>query len=317
MINRSVLGLVALAITAGGAEAAELTTPLFGGITIGIPAGEAAPPGVYLSTRTFYYKGSFVDGNGRNTGTDFRLGVVSPLLLLSTDYKILGGTYYAFAAQPLKHTDISSSNTTDSSHYGTFNTILSPINLSWDFGHGFYVSLGTTVYLPDGTYSLNGAKLANGFTSVEESLGVTYRKDGYALTAYTSFDFNGNNNTSNYRSGNLVGTDLTATKTIGNLTFGVGGYLINQYHNDVQNGLIVPSSSFNGVGNRYREYALGPYLGYNFKIVNVSAWYTQDVYARNTTKAGTGWLRFVVPLGNPFSATGRQKEDKLPAAGLH
>lgn len=301
----------AAALPCPPANAEESVTPLLAGVTIGIPAGAAPPPGLYSSETFLYLRGPAFNGAGQKTNLTLTEFEVSQSFLLSTSYKILGGQYYAFAIQPLKSID-SGTPGSFNSRVGAFNTILSPLNLSWDLGKGFYASYGQNYYIPDGTYSFSGPRVALGFFSFEQAFALTYLKDGYNVTANTNLDINASNPTTNYRSGDVFGIDFTATKAFGNFNIGIGGYYVDQFQDDKLNGLTVGQSPYNGVGNRWHEAALGPYLSYNFGKVTVQAWYTQDVYAVNTIKIGTGWLRLSVPLGDPLATSTPVPRPALP-----
>ena len=279
--------------------ASESVTPTFAGITIGIPAGAAPPPGVYSSTTFLYYKGVQDSGEGQKTNLGVRVFEGSQVFLVSTGTHLFGGQLFGYVVQPAKTIDVTTPMS-ESRPSGAFNTILSPVNLSWDLGRGFYGSLGETFFIPDGTYSLYGPRAATGFFTFEQEAALTYLKNGYDLTVSAHFDINATNPTTRYLSGNDVGIDFTATKAFGKLSVGLGAYLVEQFNDDKLNGMVVQASPYNGVGNKWREFALGPYVSYDFNNVSVSAWFTQDVYARNTVKAGVGWLRVSVPLGNPF-----------------
>lgn len=279
----------------GDTHAEELVTPLLAGVTIGAPLGKAPPPGTYAGTTVLYLRGVQVDGAGRRTDLALRELEVAQSLLVATDYRFLGARYSISAVQPVKRTESTILGATRL-QTGAYNTILSPLNLSWEVGADLFVSYGHTFYLPDGTYSALGPKVANGFFTFEQNAAVSYSRGAYALTANLNLDLNALNANTGYRSGDVVGVDVAATRSFGRLALGLGGYLVDQFGDDRVAGKPVSASRFGGRGNRWREIALGPYASYDFGGLTVATWYTQDVLARNTVKAGAGWLRVAVPV---------------------
>ncbi len=287
--------LATASVDQGQATAEEMVTPLLAGVTIGATTAKAPEAGAYASTIVLYLRGVQVDGSGRRRDLSLRELEVAQSLLVSTDVRILGARYSVLAIQPVKAPDA----TTSSSRVrqvGDYNTILSPVNLSWDAGEGLCASYGHTYYLPDGTYSASGAKVANGFFTFEQNFGLSLSRSGWDLTANANLDLNALNPTTRYRSGDVIGVDFAATRTFGRVALGAGGYVVDQFGEDRVDGKVAPKSSLHGRENKWREIAFGPYASYDFSTFKVSAWYTQDVYARNTIKAGAGWLRLAFPL---------------------
>ncbi|MFT3732133.1 MAG: transporter [Hyphomicrobium sp.] len=280
-------------------HATEGVTPLLGGVTIGVPAGAAPPPGLYSSTTLFYLQGDLKNGSGQKTPLKLNEIEVSETLLLSTSLEMFGGQLYGYIVQPYKGVTKEIGGTKDWQS-GAFNTIVSPVNLSWNLGGGYFFSAGAAFYLPNGTYSPTGTKAANGYFTFEPTAAITYLKDGYHFTANAVLDINSENSDTNYKSGNDFGIDFTATKAFGNWSLGAGGYVVQQFENDKVNGQVVPASSFNGRGNKWSEIGIGPYASYNFGDFQVSAWATFDVLAKNTISSNIGWVRLSVPLGNPL-----------------
>ncbi len=291
----SLIGLLAGASCFQLAHAEEFVTPVFPGLTIGIPAGASLPQGVYSSTTLLDYRAPLVNGAGQRTGIDIDLQSLSQTFIYSTGLTFLGAQYSLYANQFFEHIrTYADGSPTDA--YGVFNTFLSPINLSWSLGNGFYASYADSFYLPDATYAVGGPTIGNHFFTFEQNFGLSYLKDGYNFTAFASLDINATNPTTNYHSGNVIEADFTATKTIGKFTLGIGGYVTEQFQDDKLNGLTVAASDFNSYGNRWQEVAVGPYVKYDLGPATISAYFTQDVFARNAPKAGVAWLRLDVPL---------------------
>jgi hypothetical protein len=78
-----------------------------------------------------------------------------------------------------------------------------------------------------------------------------------------------------YRSGDILHAEFTATKTIGKWTFGPVAYYAGQITND-------RSSPFYGGAinvNRYNLWAAGALVGYDFGPVSLTVWGTQELSA--------------------------------------
>jgi hypothetical protein len=286
------LTVSSLAIFASNAATAvENWTPYTDGIGIGGAAGALPPPGVYFQNTTYYADIKGHDTSGHNNGTHINAIVDVPVLLWAPDLKILGAQYAAAIVQPI---DRVTTNTGGNSYTqaGRFETVVSPLNLSWQLPNDFYASTGLGIYIPDGTFhkNQNGAPPSSNFWAFEPSVGVSWLHNGWNLSAKLLADLNLKNTDTNYQSGHVADVDLTATKTWGKWTGGLGVYERYQFTDDQQNGLKV------GDGNRAKEFGLGPVIGYNFGPVAIDAFYTQAVSWKNEAAGNRFFTRITVPL---------------------
>jgi len=265
--------------------------PYLSGVMIGVPAGAAPPPGLYLSDNTYDRPMKVVNGSGASMPVKIDLVGTSLSAVWSPGVQLLGGNYYAFIKQPFGW------NTTTafghaSSNSGNFNTIISPLNISWQVAPGLFVAAGLTGYLDDATYSATApVKMGNNFWTVEPSLAVSYLANGLNLSALAAYDINTKNTATNYQSGQTLSVDLTATKRFGAWTAGVGGYIVQQVTSDKINGITYPATPFNSAGNKLSQIALGPVVGYDFGRVQVTGYLTQDVQLKNAAGGTSFWLR--------------------------
>ena len=94
------------------------------------------------------------------------------------------------------------------------------------------------------------------------------------------FDFNTNDNHTNYQSGDVFYLDYTVSKSFGKWTFGAGGNYTKQFTGDTINGAQV-----NGNGNEAQHILLGPLMGYNFGPAEINAKALFGVEAENTANA--------------------------------
>lgn len=302
---------VAASLLTTGASAAEFATPLLPGATSGLPVGAAAPAGIYVSLTNFYWQSRLTNDAGQDNPLRVNSFETIPTFLVVPGIKLLGADYSFLVSQGIS----ASSNNIfgqKTGAVGAFNTFLSPINLSWALTDSFFVSTGLSVYLPTGTFRLNGTSNGNGFYSWAPTFAATYLRDGWNLTARLELNLNTKNDATNYQSGDVYGVDFTATKSFGPWTVGMQGYYVNQFGPDRLNGAVVPASLYNGRGNKIEQFALGPYIAYDFGSFAISAWYDHNIRTRNAAAANIAWLRVSVPLGNPFNAAPQAPPVTLP-----
>jgi len=285
----TVAGLAA--IVSSDANAVENWTPYTDGIGIGSAAGALPPPGVYFQNTTYYADIKSHDGSGNYNGTHITATVDVPVLLWAPDFKILGAQYAAAIVQPFDTVNTTTAGVTHNNS-GLFETVISPVNLSWELPNDLHFSTGLGVYVPDGSFDKNkpGAPASSNFWAFEPSVGISWLHDGWNLSAKLLTDINLKNTDTNYTSGQVADVDLTASKTWGKWTAGLGVYERYQYTDDTQNGAKV------GNGNRAQEFGLGPVVGYNFGPIAVEAFYTQAVSWKNESAGNRFFTRFTVPF---------------------
>jgi len=161
---------------------------------------------------------------------------------------------------------------------GMINTFIAPVELSWKLGDsGFHVKTGLGMYVPDGTVTgVNGlGNVGNAWWTFMPEFVVSYLKDGWNLTANIYDEINTKSTVTQYRSGDILHAEFTATKTIGKWTFGPVAYYAGQVTDD-------RSSAFYGGAlnvNRYNIWAMGASLGYNFGPAQLTVWALDEVSA--------------------------------------
>ncbi|OIQ64239.1 hypothetical protein GALL_542110 [mine drainage metagenome] len=160
---------------------------------------------------------------------------------------------------------------------GVHNTFFAN-ELSWRLGDsGLFVKAGLGMYLPTGTQQgpTGLQNVGNPWWTFQPNLVFSYLKDGWNLTANVFDEINTANARTDYRSGDILHAEFTATKTIGKWTFGPVAYYAGQITND-------RSSPFYGGAinvNRYSLWAAGALVGYDFGPVSVTVWGTQELSA--------------------------------------
>ena len=271
--------------------------PYLAGVEIGIPTGAAPPPGVYVADTMYLRPQTVYNGQGKAIPVKIGLYGNSLSAVWVPGVHLLGGDYLAFVKQPIDNNVVSAFGH-HSSGFGIFNTIVSPVNISWMINYHLFAAAGMTFYLKDGTYSRNAAvEIGNNFYTFEPSASVSYFNHGLILNALALYDIDTANTDSpnaasgTYQSGNVLSVDLTATQAFGNWNAGLGGYAVQQTTDDTADGAVVPATPYQSRGDRIGQFALGPLLGYNLRGYSVTGYDTYDIRHVNTAGGNTVWLR--------------------------
>lgn len=307
-LSKSVIGTSLLLASAAAATMACFSPsaqaeeggviPYLAGVTLGIPTAAAPPPGLYGSDTGYYKPQTIYNGSGKPVPITVSLFDQSLALVWVPGNHVLGATYVADIVQPITYDSVTAFGTTHR-QFGLFNTIVSPINLSWMINHHLFIAAGLNLYLKDGTYARN-APINNGFNywTVEPTAAVSYlNHSGLDLTVHGAYDINTTNHASAsspngvYHSGQVLSLDLTATQEFGKFTLGAVGYIVDQTTNDTAAGAVVPASPFNSRGNRTEQVAFGPLIGYNLGGPSVTFYMTHDFRHINNIGGNTFWLR--------------------------
>jgi hypothetical protein len=299
------------------------------GVTSGLPLGALPPPGFYFSNNTNYVDGSLRDGNG-NITTAAHVNVTAwvqiPALLWSSPFHILGAQWGVAVVQPIV-TLSQTTNGATQSKTGLDNLLFNPAVLSWHLPGGFFVSTGIPIGFKTGDTGDRG----NG-TDTNEHLAANnwifgpaaavswFNGHGLEVTLNGEYDIQTQDNDFlntpvakvKYQSGNILNLDWTVQQVLPGAwkrwQIGVAGYYAVQTTDDqtttsipalginnvTQSVAAVPG--LNGAGNRFEKFGIGPIVGYNFGPVGILAWYTRDLYAKNTALVDTFWFTLAVPF---------------------
>lgn len=288
-------------IAASNAYAFEDTSILMPGITIGDPTGAAPPPGLYFMTGSEYFNLPIVGNNKKATGlSTTEYDSVNQLLWVPKLPPIFGATYYNYVVAPIRGLNLQTPGP-EFTQFGFENTVISPLNLSWNLHNGFFVAAGLTFYLPDGTYKSSfPIHVSRNYFSTELDFSASYLADGWNLTIHNGLGFNAVNPANGYQSGIGLVTDYTALhQFFGNFEFGAVGSTTFQLSNDTIHGKVVAASSLypgNGVGNRATTIEIGPGATYNFGAAKVMAYWLHDVYASNYGYGNRFYVKLELPL---------------------
>jgi hypothetical protein len=294
----------ALACAAEQACAEELWDPHLRGVDEGMAAGALPPPGVYGVLNNYWAGYDQFDNHGNKTGVKLDALVEVPIVLWSTGIKILGADYAVAIAQPFDYTNIRLPNTaalSDNAHWGTFNTIFVPGQLSWTLPNNFYVKAGLTIYVDDASSSParppsgGGVGAGNGYWTLQPDLGVSWLSDGWDVSIGMSYAYNFEDSKIHRTSGQEIAVDYTVTKTIGKWTFGLGAHQENQLNADSGSGAVSAGCPASG-GCMAENYGIGPLIGYQFEGINVLAEYNQNLHTRNDVAGTIFNIRLVMPF---------------------
>ncbi len=171
--------------------------------------------------------------NPHGTTTGVPAAVAATAFVWAPGWTFLGATYNASWSIPVSMFAAGSPVNVEAS--GMINTFIAPVELSWKLGaSGFHVKTGLGMYVPDGTVTgVNGlGNVGNAWWTFMPEFVVSYLKDGWNLTANIYDEINTKSTVTQYRSGDILHAEFTATKTIGKWTFGPVAYYAGQVSDD-------------------------------------------------------------------------------------
>jgi hypothetical protein len=269
-------------------------------------------PGVYMFNQVFSFQSNFA-GPGVNSafGGNTKVGAQAAVdvqgFLWVPGWTFLGATYDAVLVQPFIMASVGSPVNFQAS--GVHNTYFVPAELSWKLGDsGFGVKTGLGFWAPTGTIQgTNGlGNIGNPWWTFVPELIVSYQNDGWNFSAALSAEINTKNTITNYTSGSIMKADFTATKTIGNWTFGPVAYYYGQVSDDsCPVGCTVAGGTTRNA-SRYDVWAAGGLVAYNFGKATLQVWATQEISAKASnpaTFAATGTDVSIIPQGSTVFAT--------------
>jgi hypothetical protein len=297
--------MAAISLGAVKSHAAELWANTMPAINQGLVSGALPPAGLYGLYDSYWASFTTYDNNAKSTGVKVDALVQVPLLVWVPGNKILGGSYAAAIAFPFDYTNVKAPGVaalSDNAHWGTFNTIIEPVMLSWTLPHNLYLKAGLAVSVNDATStpgnppSGNGAPSGNGFWSLLPDFGVSWLYDGWNISAGLQYAYNFKDSATQYKTGQQLAGTYTVTKTIGKWTFGVGAYSINQITADAGAGAEAAGCSARG-GCKIEAYGMGPLVSYQFGGSSILLNYTRSLYTRNYLGGNIVNVRLIVPFG--------------------
>ncbi|HBH86591.1 MAG TPA: hypothetical protein DDY17_03170 [Syntrophaceae bacterium] len=255
-------------------------------------AGALPPPGTYFKNYLTYYTASaFKDNKGHDLIPDFKLKVVADVLRFVhvTNYKFLGADWAVQAVIPVVYQDVTLGGRSDD-RFGLGDIIVDPIVLGWH-SKNFHITAGLDIYIPVGAYSED--RLANpgrNYWTFEPVLGITYLSNGgFELSAKFMYDFNTENDDTNYESGQEFHFDYTIGYHVNKQwAVGIGGYYYCQRTEDEKNGIKQGPGGFEG-----RVFSIGPVVRYAYKNMSFALKWQPEFEARNRPEGDKFWFNLV------------------------
>lgn len=276
------------------------------GITAGVPAGTLPPPGLYSSTGVEYFYFNLKNNSGQNTGIridDF--DGYQQFLFVPDLPEIFGARYGAYVVFPFRNLTFSAPGS-EYTEYGTVNTILSPLNLTWDFKNGFHAAVGFNLYIPDSDWDLTDViHVGRNYWTFEPNFAITYMNSNITATLQVLFELNTVNQANKYHSGDAVSINYSILQKFGSLEFGVSASYLNQFTSDTIDGVTVPASPLHAYGNRGELFTLGPAFQFHMGPAIVWGALLFDTYAVNTAGGVRSFLNLTLPLWMPEPASAK------------
>jgi hypothetical protein len=324
-------GLAALvmggAVTSAYAEPAGSFQNRLNGATIGIPAGAAAPPGVYSGLETVYlgFPGSGTGNQGvlpagalgcpagaGASGCKLFLPAIANAvpIVWSTGWNFLGANFSMVAVQAWymgwaagQYPNLNSGAFNSSPVFGGLgnpfmvdaNTFWSPINLSWNLGGGWFVDLSFNFTAPDGA-RYAGTPNPDYWTFVPAAA-ISYIGANWVGSANFFYDINTRTNsicclvTAPVTGGNALYGDFFWTWKLGKWQIGPVAYFEAQTTADTGPGCVGGSGFVGANCGNLENVAVGGLVGYDFGPVDIQVWVTDSVWRQNAIDGVDVWTR--------------------------
>ncbi|HMQ40629.1 MAG TPA: transporter [Paracoccus sp. (in: a-proteobacteria)] len=276
-----------------------------------INAGIVPPPGTYLQFSTYGFSGYSnvaTPQNGRiNLGLsgDALIGLYTAVWSLDSE-PVLGGQPYLAATLPIgwKKTTLDGqlarpggnivSGSRDKDSYLIGDPVIGG-GIGWGEGPWF-TSLNLLINIPAGDYetgrptnvSFNrwGADLTGGITWMNAN--------GWQVSGALGLTVNGENDDTNYNTGNELHLEGAVAKTTGSWTLGLAGYHYNQVSGDSSETPLL--GEFKG-----RVSGIGPVIGWSGmwgqQPVSLDARFYHEFDAKNRVEGNTVLFNLTIPLG--------------------
>ena len=302
MLSNIAKGIVATAFAATlgtGLQATEGGGGAYPNGAEGFMAGAVPPPGLYyLNYLTNYSADALMDNNGDEVG-DFKLNATANVsrVVYTSPYKIFGGYWGGQVLVPVVTLNASLNinpgpgELFDDSDTGLGDIVIDPFLVSWH-SKNLHQVIGMDIILPTGSYNKNNpVNVGRNYYTFEPIYAVTYISDsGWEVSSKFMYDFNTENDDTNYKSGDEFHFDYTVGKHINKeWTVGVGGYYYQQITDDEQNSDTVED-------NKGQVLAVGPQVQYNYGKLSFIGKYHIETNVKNRPKGNKAWFKLIYPL---------------------
>lgn len=301
-------GFAAAVFVAGTASESFATEPgdftnYLRGATQGLPLGALPPPGLYGG---FALNATGLGGNNgkgdQNVGAPFTTAPAFGYgfsLLYVPGWTFLGASYGAAVVQGFYQAELAGPTTppfaAQSISPELANTGFTPIDLSWNLGHGWFAGVGLTIVGPDGSRwpssaTLGAVDLNPDYWTFAPLFAVSYLDANWVLSANFRYDINTASQgvtlspflpagaANGYDSGNLLFGELTALYKIGKWSLGPVAYFVEQTTADRPGGGVACTPTICGFQS---QVDVGFLVGYDFGPVAVQVWFDDTVQCSN------------------------------------
>lgn len=275
-------------------------------------------------TSTFVYANAFTYYNGSNSASrDLQLGgqvaanvkgtvyADTSIFLYQAPWKLLGGQYGAALAVPYVWLDVKANLLLIGKRFtfsrqarGTDNGFgdieLLPLMFGWIKGDlKWQGTFG--IYAPTGDFTKGAlANIGKNYWTFEPGAAASYlsSKYGFEVTAFTGFDFNTENGTTNYQTGDQFYLDGTVAQHLplfgGFVGAGANGFFYQQITGDGGSGARL--GGFEGMTT-----GIGPELSYAYKIgdadLAAEVKWLPEIGTSNRLNGDTVWFKLALSFG--------------------
>jgi hypothetical protein len=255
----------------------------------GTVTGMLPPPGFYaINYVNFYRADSFKDNNGDTLmgGKDFNVTTAVEVLrlLTVTNKTFLGGNFGSYVLIPVANVSLTTPAGSQTKT-GLADITVAPF-LCWH-AKNFHWATAMDFVLPTGAYDENDiANIGRNYYTVEPLVAMTYMADnGVELSAKLMYDYNTENNDTNYQSGNEFHIDYTAAYHYKKWTFGLTGYYYQQVTDDELDGDKI--DDFKG-----KAMAAGPLVSYSYNPGHfITVKYQKEFDVENKPSGEKIWVK--------------------------
>jgi hypothetical protein len=275
------------------------------GVSIGIPTGINPPQGFLLTNSINVYDATTSPTlSGGASPSDIHVFSEAPRFFWTTPWRILGATEMMWVAQPFVRLVVKPAGGGRVAGSGLGNTLVEPLNLSWDLGHHFHASIEAGAYIPDGSYSRSiRVHIGNDFWTFQQEASLTYLTKEYAITAHFLYNTNTTRTRTHYHSGDQAFFELYGLRALGRFSVGPVAYYTKQVTADDPPGTLATPAT------RPEQTAVGGIAAYNLRIASFQLYVTRDVEARH---GGTEGTRMWTRLSIPFSRNKAAVQERAP-----
>lgn len=268
----------------------------------GTMTGALPPPGQYfLNYMMLYDADSFRNDTGHSELPEYNANVFAEVMRFVnvTPVTILGGNWAQHLIIPVVYLDATvnqsrpfdPTQTARDHKIGLGDIDFDPFIIGWH-KPPFHWIVGFDTFMPTGEYDKDDmANISRHYWTFEPVVAGTYLNEaGNELSAKVMYDFNTQNQHTEYLSGQEFHTDFAALQHFGDFAGGIGGYWYQQTTPDRNPVLGTPTYG------RGRVVALGPQVSYEYHHMSLVLSCDHEFDVENRPRGDVAWLKFVMPL---------------------